>query len=148
MSQFTEVHSTPVFTGRTWFLILPIPGSLLVTLKAKLQFPELKTLINRIIRLKEIGYEEGKSYLPNIEQLNYFIDDELFGIDPVITTYFYDPKYKIDWNKDHPCYDVVPSDYDTQDHYSIYWNRSKTGVILAKGFDNGYGNYILIGFEA
>ena len=105
-------------------------------------------LVNRIIRLKEIGYEEEKAYLPNIEQLNYFIDDELFGIDPVITTYFYDPQYKIDWNKDHPGYDLVPFDYDTQDHYNIYWNRTKTGVILAKGFDNGYGNYILIGFEA
>ena len=114
---------------------------------AHLHIDVVETLVNRIIRLKEIGYEEGKAYQPNIKQLNYFIDDELFGIKPVITTYFYDPKYKIDWNKDHPGYDLVPSDYDTQDHYSIYWNRSKTGIILDKGFDTGYGNYILIGFE-
>ena len=113
-------------------------------------------LVNRIIRLKEIGYEESKAYLPNIEQLNHFIDDELFGIKPLITTYFYDPQYKIDWDKDHPGYDVVPIDRLEKDrytdlkkeHYNVYWNRSKTGVILAVGFDEGYGNYILIGFEA
>ena len=114
---------------------------------AHLHIDVVETLVNRIIRLKDIGYEEGKAYQPNIEQLNYFIDDELFGIDPVITTYFYDPKYIIDWNKNHPGYDLVPSDYDTMDHYNIYWNRSKTGIILAVGCDNGYGNYILIGFE-
>ena len=108
----------------------------------------IETLQNKIIRLDEIGYEENKAYLPNIKQLNYFIDNELFGIDPVITTYFYDPQYKIDWGKDHPGYDVVPIDrHNTDEHFSIYWNRSKTGIILAKGFDNGYGNYILIGFE-
>lgn len=105
-------------------------------------------LVNRIIWLKDIGYEEGKAYSPNIEQLNHFIDDELFGIKPVITTYFYDPQYKIDWNRDHPGYDLIPIDrHDTDEHFSIYWNRSKTGIILAKGFDKGYGNYILIGFE-
>ena len=80
---------------------------------------------------------------------NYFIDDELFGIKPIITTYFYDPAYKIKYKKDHPGYDIIPIDrHDTDEHFNIYWNRSKTGVILAKGFDAGYGNYILIGFEA
>lgn len=108
----------------------------------------IEGLVDKIIRLEEIGYEEGKSYLPNIKQLNYFIDDELFGIGPVITTYFYDPEYKVKYRKDHPGYDLVPSDYDTMDHYNIYWNRSKTGIILAVGYDAGYGNYILIGFEA
>lgn len=109
----------------------------------------IATLQNKIIRLSEIGYEKEKTYLPNIEQLNYFIDDELFGIKPIITTYFYDPAYKIKYKKDHPGYDIIPIDrHDTDEHFNIYWNRSKTGVILAKGFDAGYGNYILIGFEA
>lgn len=116
----------------------------------------VESLIKHIIRLKEIGYEEGKSYRPNIKQLNYFIDKELFGIKPLITTYFYDPQYKIDWDKDHPGYDVVPIDrleksrYTDlkKEHFSIYWNRSKIGTILATGFDKGYGFYILIGFEA
>ncbi len=109
----------------------------------------IESLIDHIVRLKEIGYEHEKTYCPNIEQLNYFIDGELFGVKPVITTYFYDPQYKIDWDKDHPAYDVVPLNRKlTTDNYNIYWNRSKTGVILNSGFDkNGYGYYILIGFE-
>ena len=107
----------------------------------------IETLQNKIIRLKEIGYEKEK-YKPNIEQLNYFIDDELFGIKPIITTYFYDPEYKVKYKKDHPGYDLIPIDrHDTDEHFNIYWNRSKTGIILDVNFDAGYGNYILIGFE-
>ena len=108
----------------------------------------IESLIDHIVRLKEIGYEPEKAYCPNIEQLNYFIDKELFGINPIITTYFYDPAYKIKWKKDHPAYDLIPIDrHDTNEHFSIYWNRSKIGVILNSGFDDGYGFYILIGFE-
>ena len=109
----------------------------------------IEGLIKRVVRLNEIGYEKGKLFLPNIEQLNYFIDNELFGIRPVITTHFYDPEYKKMYKKDHPAYDVVPEDrHNTIEHFGIYWNRSKTGVILHKGFDDGYGNFILIGYEA
>ena len=106
--------------------------------------------INKIIRLKKIGYEPEHIYKPNIKQLNFFIDYELFKFEIVITTPFYDPEYKILWKKDHPAYDVVPKDRKkTKDHFDIYWNRSKTGVILGLGFDDGgYGYYILIGFEA
>ena len=106
-------------------------------------------LINKIIRLKEIGYELENSYIPNIEQLNHFINEELFGIDPVITTYFYDPEYKIKYGKNHPGYDLVPKDrHKTNEHFNIYWNIPVTGIILDVDFDAGYGNYILIGFEA
>lgn len=107
-------------------------------------------LINRVIRLSEIGYEAEHNYKPNIKQLNYFIDNELFGIKPVITTHFYDPEYKVLFGKDHPAYDVVPEDrHITTDNFNMYWNRSKEGVIGDKGFDKGgYGNYILIGYSA
>ena len=110
----------------------------------------IEGLIKRIVRLHDIGYEEGKAFLPNIRQLNYFIDNELFGIRPVITTHFYDPEYKKMYEKDHPAYDLVPADrHVTEEHFNIYWNRTKTGIILNKGFDeNGYGYFILIGFEA
>jgi len=108
----------------------------------------IEGLITHIVRLDNIGYEDEFSYKPNIKQLNYFIDEELFGIDPVITTPFYDPEYERLFGKHHPGYDLVPKDrHKTDKHFSIYWNRSKSGIILAKGFDNGYGNYILIGFE-
>jgi len=109
----------------------------------------IEGLITHIVRLKEIGYEDEFSYRPNIKQLNFFIDKELFGIDPVVTTPFYDPDYERLFDIHHPGYDIVPEDRETTDkHFSIYWNRSKSGIILAKGFDNGYGNYILIGFES
>ncbi len=107
--------------------------------------------VTRIIRLKEIGYEVHHIYKPNIEQLNYFIDEGLFHFPLVITTHFYDPQYKIDWGKNHPCYDVVPKDRrKTTEHFNIFFNRSKIeGIVLFKGFDDqgGYGNYILIGYE-
>lgn len=114
---------------------------------AHLHIDVIEGLIDHIVRLKDIGYETENEYMPNIVQLNHFLDSELFGIKPIITTYFYDPDYKVKYGKNHPCYDIIPSDYKIKDHYNIYWNRSKTGIILSKGFDNGYGNYMLIGFE-
>ena len=109
----------------------------------------IESFIHKIVRLEEIGYEFGKSYAPNIRQLNYFIDNDLFNIMPVITTYFYDPDYKAVYNKDHPAYDLVPIDrHETDKHFDIFWNRSMSGIVLKTGFDPiGYGYYILIGFE-
>ena len=108
------------------------------------------TYVDRILRLSQIGYEIEHDYVPSIEQLNYFIDNELFGIKPVITTYFYDPEYKVLFGKDHPAYDLTPMNrHDTEDNFNIYWNRSKAGIILKIGYDKlGYGYYVLIGFEA
>ncbi len=101
-----------------------------------------------LLRLKDIGYD--KIYKPNIKQLNYFIDEELFKIGPVITSYFYDPEYKEMFGKDHPGYDLVPKDrHKSKSHFDIFWNRTKEGKVLSVGYDEkGYGNYILIGFEA
>ena len=107
----------------------------------------IEGLIDHIIRLDEIGYEDEYSYKPNIKQLNHFIDDELFGIKPAITTAFYEKEYETIFKKHHPAYDLVPKDrHKSEEHFSIYWNRSKRGIILNKGFDIGYGHYILIGF--
>ena len=109
----------------------------------------VKGFVDKLIRLSEIGYgKEG--YTPDIIQLNYFVDSELFNFEPVITTYFYEPGYKTTYGKNHPGYDIVPGDrHKTADHFSIYWNRSKIGTVLKTGYDAvGYGNYILIGFEA
>lgn len=116
---------------------------------AHLHIDVVEGLQDKIIRLSKIGYEVEHIYKPNIRQLNYFVDDDLFGIKPIITSYFYDPDYKQRFGKDHPALDLVPENrHRTKDNYNIYWNRSKTGIILAKGFDDdGYGYYILIGFE-
>jgi len=109
----------------------------------------IEGLINHIVRLDEIGYEPEYEYKPNIKQLNYFIDKDLFGIDYIITTAFYEKEYETIFKKHHPAYDIVPVDrHATSEHFGIYWNRSKTGIILDKGFDVGYGHYILIGYEA
>jgi len=115
-----------------------------------LHIDAIEGLIDKIVRLKDIGYEEGKLYKPNIKQLNYFIDSELFNHQIHITTPFYDPEYKKTFKKDHPAYDVVPKDRKkTNKHFDIFWNRSKSGIVLSVGFDiGGYGNYILIGFES
>lgn len=97
--------------------------------------------------LKAINTGKPKA---NKTQLDYFIDSELFGVKPFITTKYLDPQYKIDWNKDHPAYDVVPIDRkkDTA-HYAIHWNRSMNGkVVLITDKTTGYGNCVYVSFEA
>lgn len=103
---------------------------------------------NKVYRLKDMG--EDKKYIPNERQLNYFNDKELFHIKPVTTTPYMSTSYRERFGKDHPALDLVPIDrHKTNDHFKIYWNRTKIGVVLKVGFDkNGYGNYIMIGFEA
>lgn len=129
--------------------IVGIMGSTGQSDASHLHIDVVEGLVNKIIRLSEIGYEKEKKYTPNVKQLNFFIDDELFNYSFLITTFFYDPTYKQQFGKDHPGYDIVPSDRQiSEEHHYIYWNRSKPGTVLAVGEDGGYGNYILIGFEA
>ncbi len=131
-------------------MIVGTMGSSGQSVKNHLHIDVVEGTITKIVRLQEIGYEPEKSYIPNIRQLNYFIDEKLFGIKPVITTHFYDPKYKTLFKKEHPAYDIVPKDrHRSKQHYNISWNRSKKGTVLKMGYDkNGYGYYILIGYEA
>jgi hypothetical protein len=94
---------------------------------------------------------------PSKEQLDYFIDDELFGVEPVKTTQYDDPEYRTKYGKWHKGYDVVPEDREhwvngvkvgSDKHSAICWNRSMNGKVSLVGFDqNGYGNYIYITFE-
>ena len=99
----------------------------------------------RVYRLHEIDFD-----IDTIKQLTYFIDDELFKTKLLITSYFGDPDYKNsegEWVF-HPAYDVVPLNrHKSKSNYTLYWNRSMPGIILSTGFDNGYGNYVNIGFE-
>jgi len=103
--------------------------------------------VNRIIRLSERGYGQ-EEYTPNLKQLNYFIDEGVFDFEIFITTYFGDPDYSSDYI--HHAYDVVPENRHMEPGRNnlIYWNRSKTGLVLKTGYDDGYGNYVLIGYEA
>ena len=103
--------------------------------------------IRHILRLSQIGYEKDNKYTPSLEQLNYFIDGTLFKEEIHITEYFGSPNYI--GGVLHHAYDVVPDNRHLEPgrNFDIYWNRSKTGLVLDSGFDSGYGNYILIGFE-
>lgn len=99
----------------------------------------------KIWRLSEIEFDKEHA-----KQSSYFIDHELFGVEPHVTTYYCDPRYddgKGNWIC-HPGYDLVPADrHVTNKHFDIYWNRSMDGQVLSVGKDPGYGYFALIGFE-
>lgn len=80
-------------------------------------------------------------------QLNYFIDDGLFLSPFTISTYFFDPLYPMTQKKQHPAYDVYPTDKKS---FDIYWNRAvvEQAMVTKVGYDAGYGNYILVKFRA
>jgi len=88
--------------------------------------------------------ESGK-YISEPKQLNYFIDEKLFGSKPVVTTPYCDYDYQRLFRKLHFGYDVIPSSAD----WHIRWNRSKIGIVSAILDDPaGYGNCVYITFEA
>ena len=85
---------------------------------------------------------------PNIRQLNFFLDKELFNSPVHITTYIGDPEYQAKRGKVHIAYDVVPKNrHITNEFYDIYWNRSMKGVVTFTGTDDAYGHTILISYE-
>jgi hypothetical protein len=90
---------------------------------------------------------ERRNLLPAPKQLNFFIDAALFNQPLVITSYYCDPIYMDRFGILHFGYDVRPKYFNSDTDYTIYWNRSFTGKVIAVGFDNGYGNYIHIEFE-
>lgn len=94
---------------------------------------------------------------PDRNQLRFFIDDELFGVTPEVTTGYNDPEYFAMFGKWHPAYDVVPEDRErwinkikqgTKAHYNMHWNRSYPGVVSLIVYEpKGYGNCIYITFD-
>ena len=88
--------------------------------------------------------------MPSAKQCVYFVDDELFGIKPVVTTYYADPEYYHARAKLHCGFDLVPEDRHTsQKHFIIRWNRSMPGrVVKIIENDPGYGNCAQIAYEA
>jgi murein DD-endopeptidase MepM/ murein hydrolase activator NlpD len=80
---------------------------------------------------------------PDFRQLALFVDEELTGGPFRITTYPYDPRYKIGgaW-KAHPGVDIVSVSGQ------LYWNRSSPGRVITAGYDRGYGHYVNIAFTA
>ena len=97
--------------------------------------------------LSDIEHGEPK---PSAKQAVLFIDEELFRIKPIITTYYADPEYYKRFAKLHCGFDLVPEDrHLTSDHYTIYWNRTRPGrVAKIMVDDTGYGNCAQLAFEA
>ena len=84
-----------------------------------------------------------------LRQLLHFIDSELFGVDPFVTTHYACHKYFAKRKKVHLGYDLVPIDrHQTQRHFDIKWNRSMPGKVTRVAYDpDGYGYHIYISFE-
>ncbi|RLG44993.1 MAG: hypothetical protein DRN81_03150 [Thermoproteota archaeon] len=82
---------------------------------------------------------------PSPRQLNYFIDEELFGGNPFhITAHYCDPKYQYERKKLHYGYDIVLDDVGA---WELFWNRTPLGVILVNRNHKYYGNHLCIGYE-
>lgn len=98
-------------------------------------------------RLKDIVFNRD-----TIRQLALFNDDELFDFEIVTTAYFGDHTYldKDGKWKMHPAMDVVPKNrhIEPDRNFDFFWNRSSDGVLLYKGFNSGYGDHIMVGYEA
>lgn len=88
--------------------------------------------------------------LPSAKQAVLFVDEELFRIRPIVTTFYADPDYYQKRAKLHCGFDLVPEDRQFgKDHFRIYWNRSAPGrVVKIMENDAGYGNCAQIAFEA
>lgn len=82
-------------------------------------------------------------------QAALFVDRELFGIDPIITTGYADPGYLFARRQLHVGFDVVPVNrHKSVENHGIHWNRSSPGRVIAILEDDpGYGHCISIAFE-
>ena len=96
-----------------------------------------------------VDMEAGDPKPIPLRQLLYFVDAELFGVEPLVTTGYADPDYFTKRQKIHLGFDLVPIDRkQTTKHYNIHWNRSTHGTVTRVGYDGkGYGHHIYISFE-
>ena len=75
------------------------------------------------------------------EELYYFIDDTLFKGDYKITTEYLSKEYEEQFKRVHPAVDVFSLGDKT-----IYWNRSVRGRVVHTGYDNAYGNHVVVAY--
>ena len=92
---------------------------------------------------------EAGAPAPDPRQAALFVDRELFGVDPIITTGYADPGYLFALKKLHLGFDVVPVNrHKTKENYGIRWNRSAPGRVVAILEDDpGYGHCVSIAYE-
>jgi hypothetical protein len=96
-----------------------------------------------------LDIENEKPAAGPLKQLLFFVDDDLFGIAPVVTTPYAEAEYFKLLRKVHHGFDLVPEDRrTTKDHFDIHWNRSMKGRVIRVANDPyGYGYHINIAFE-
>lgn len=105
----------------------------------------VKDCVPAICHLDEL---EAGVYVSDPRELNYFIDDFLFGEGIVITTPYNGVEYMKATGKIHLAYDVVPVNrFGSEENYNIIWNRSHTGRVILKGISSSYGNVINICYD-
>lgn len=46
--------------------------------------------------------------------------------------------------ENHYAYDIIPKN---KKYYDIHWNRSFTGTVSAVGYNNGYGNFVVVQYD-
>lgn len=78
---------------------------------------------------------------PSKKQLDLFVDSTLFEAPFKITTGYNDPEYLKKTGRHHPSYNVTSLGNKT-----IYWNRSFAGRVVAVGYDDTYGNYVIASY--
>lgn len=78
---------------------------------------------------------------PDKTELYHFLDRTLYKSDFKITSHFDDQEYLEQFDRVHKGGDIV-SLGDTK----LFWNRSTRGRVVHTGYDNGYGNHVVIAY--
>lgn len=121
--------------------IIGVMGSTGQSTGAHLHIDCVEGAHSELYHLSDIDNDKPR---PSIKQLNLFIDNGLFSCSPKVTTYYCEPEYQKVYRKMHYGYDVIP----TSGAGVIRWNRSKLGRVSAIFNDAGYGNMIMVTYEA
>jgi murein DD-endopeptidase MepM/ murein hydrolase activator NlpD len=97
-----------------------------------------------IYKLSDIDVDRkpGKLF-PNITELNFFIDKDIYKADFKISTFYCEPEYQKVYGKLHPAYDLVCRKLRP----AIYWNRSFIGRVTKVGWDDSYGWHVYVVYE-
>ena len=90
-----------------------------------------------------LGMLNSGKTIPDKRHCDFFVEDDLADGGVRITTTYLEKEYKRMFGKDHPAYDLVVNSKDK----SYKWNRTWDGKVVATGYDNAYGNYLMIVYD-
>lgn len=146
--RFAHLHDTTLMPGQVvrHGEAIGVMGNTGASAGAHLHLDVIKSVRSGRYNLEDMANDNPE---PAAKQAMLFIDTDLFGVDPEITTGYADPAYYKARGKTHFGFDVVPKDrHETKAHYTIRWNRSVPGrVVKVMENDPGYGNCVQISYE-